>query len=411
MDQETVMEPRETTPIMASSGEAMLAPTEPAAEPPDSGRSLTAVGDREPEPPRAARLVSLDAFRGLAILGMLLVNNTALDNATPKHLTHAPWNGGIYFADLVFPWFLLIVGVAIPYAAASAKQKGVSRRQSALKTLGRAGALVVLGCLIDSSLARRPVVGLGVLQLIGLAYCAGAFLAALPLRPRLLVAAGLLAGHWAAIRFIPIPGFGAGVFTETANLVVYLNEAYLRGFGLKGLISVVPTTALVLIGATAGEALRSERLTPLRKAGLLAGSGAGLMLAGWLWSLDLPFNKPVWTASYILFTAGCGLLLLACLFLVIDFKGWRGWAFPLVVFGSNAILAYVVPIMTKVHVLQEWNWTMADGSTLPLQQALLSTSIQHFGRWGGGWAYTGGYILFWWLFLLLLYRRRLFLRV
>src|SRR5206468_3937629 len=90
-------------------------------------------------PPR--RLTSLDAFRGLAILGMLLVNNAALDTATPSPLTHAPWNGGVHFADLVYPWFLLIVGVAIPFSAAASRARGIPTWKYDLKILGRAVAL------------------------------------------------------------------------------------------------------------------------------------------------------------------------------------------------------------------------------------------------------------------------------
>ena len=116
------------------------------------------------------RLLSLDAFRGLTIAGMLLVNNIALDSRTPAQLTHAPWNGGVRFADVIFPWFLLIVGVAVSYSAASAKKKELSFWRVDLKILGRVLALVFLGCLIDSSLAKRPVFDLNVLQLIGLAY-------------------------------------------------------------------------------------------------------------------------------------------------------------------------------------------------------------------------------------------------
>src|SRR5437773_1550708 len=141
----------------------------------------------------------------MAILGMLLVNNIALDTATPRPLTHAPWNGGLYFADLVFPWFLLIVGVAIPFSAASARAKGVPSWRYDLKILTRVVTLFLLGCLIDSSTYRYPTFDLGVLQLIGLSYLMAALLYDLPLFRRLLVAAALLTTHWAAIRFLPIP--------------------------------------------------------------------------------------------------------------------------------------------------------------------------------------------------------------
>jgi predicted acyltransferase len=360
---------------------------------------------------QSQRLASLDAFRGLTILGMLLVNNVALDAATPRHLTHAPWNGGVHFADLVFPWFLLIVGVALPFSAASRRKKGISLGQYYRRVLSRSALLVLLGCFIDSSLTRRPLFGLGVLQLIGLAYLVAALLYEMPLRLRLLAAAGLLIAHWAALRFLPVPGVGAGVFTEDQNLVLHWNQAYLQPLHLKGLLSVVPTSALALIGTALGDLLRRETAPPLRKVTHLLTAGLALILLGWIWNLDLPFNKPVWTASYICFAAGWGAALLGLLYLVIDVRGWRSWSFPLIVFGANAIVAYVAPILAKTYILQEWRWPLPSDPSPTLQQALLQLCIEHAGRIAGGWMYTGGYILFWWLILLWLYRRGVFVRV
>ena len=384
----------------------------------------------------AARLVSLDAFRGLTILGMLLVNNIAAGEATPRHLQHAGWNRGIHFADLVFPWFLFIVGVAIPFSVASARKRGTRWWQYAGKVFSRTATLLFLGCLVDSSIAHRPVVGLGVLQLIGLAYAVAAFLVFAPLPWRLLIAVGLLVSHWAALRFIPVPGVGPGAFTPADNLIAYLNQAYLARFHLNGLVSVVPTSALVLLGTAVADLLRRERLQPLIKIGILTVGGLLLLLVGWLWSRDLPFNKPVWTASYIVFSGGWACLVLAGFYALIDVGlphlrqrgAARGGAvgivsqvagalvqcavaFPLVVFGSNAIVAYVAPILVKVHVLQEWTWPAADGMRESLQMALLHAAFTEYGRVPGGWIYTAGYILCWWLVLLALYRKRWFLRV
>ena len=386
---------------------ALSPPMEEAAESPLSKPAVPPAREKG----SGDRLLSLDAFRGLTIFLMLLVNNVALDTATPKHLTHAPWNGGVYLADLVFPWFLLIVGVALPWSVASFIRRGGGWWRFLGKALGRATALFLLGCLIDSSLAQRPVFGLGVLQLIGLAYLVATLFLMLPVGGRLLVAAVLLVSHWAVIRFMPVPGVGVGVFTEEVNVIRHLNGLYLQALGLKGLISVVPTAAMVLIGSAVGELLRVDALSGMRRAGSLLGAGVGLALAGWLWNLDLPFNKPVWTASYILFSAGCGMVVLALLYVVIDVRRWRWWAIPLVVFGSNAIVAYVAPILVKIHVLREWTWTLPDGVRRSLEDTMLTASRAEFGKVPGGAIYTAGYILVWWLVLWVLYRKRLFLRV
>jgi predicted acyltransferase len=301
------------------------------------------------------------------------------------------------------------VGVAIPFAAAGAKRRGMRIGAYRWKAIGRAASLVALGCFVDSSLSRRPVVGLGVLQLIGLAYLAGALLYELPFRWRMIAAAGQLLSHWAALRFVPVPGVGASVFTESDNLIAYLNRLYLQPIALKGLISVVPTAALVLIGTAVGDALRHDSKMGGRTALRLLTAGLGLGLAGWLWSLDLPFSKPLWSAPYILFAAGWGTALLALMFAVIDVHGWRAGAFPLVVFGANAIAAYVLPILVKTYILQEWRWPGTEG--VSLQQALLQLCKEQAGRVGGGWLYTFSYILFWWVLLWQLYRKRIFLRV
>jgi predicted acyltransferase len=404
----------------------MISEASPVAEFTDSAETEAALElsfppvHREQRPPRLSapqpdqnprRLTSLDAFRGLAIVGMLLVNNVALDTATPRPLTHAPWNGGIYFADLVYPWFLLIVGVAIPFSAAASRARGVPVWRYDLKILCRAVALVLLGCLLDSSANKRPMFELGVLQQIGLAYLAGAILGELSSLRRFLVAAVLLLGHWAVIRLVPIPGGRPGVFTESTNIIYYFNRVYLQPLSLRGLISLVPMSALVLMGTMIGDELRREVRAPVWKGARLLLAGLILIGLGWLWSINLPFNKSVWTASYILYSAGWGTVVLALFYLLIDVTGWRFWAFPLVVFGANAMIAYVLPILVKIDILQEWKWHMRDGSLLPLQDALMQYCFVHAGRIHGGWLYTIGYIVFWWLVLLQMYLKRVFWRV
>lgn len=379
---------------------------------PERRRAVSAYGKYRNDAGRVEpqkRLASLDAFRGLTILGMLLVNNVALDTATPKYLTHAGWNQGINFADLVFPWFLLIVGVAIPFAVASNKKKGLTTWGYIVKAFSRAVILVLLGCLIDSSLARQPVFDLGVLQIIGLAYLVGALVYELPLAGRLVLAIILLTAHWAAIRFVPVPGLGTGVLDDGHNFVDHLNQVYLQPLHLSGLVSVVPTSALVMLGTIIGDLLRRDDWTYLRKSVFIIAGSLALLGAGWVWSLDLPFNKAMWTASYILFTAGLGAALLGLFYLLIDVRGWKSPAFPLVVLGSNAIFAYVAPILLKLYILQVWTWP--DGSELSIQQAFLNFGIAHAGRIAGGWLYTFSFIVFWWLVLFQLYRKKIFMRV
>lgn len=357
------------------------------------------------------RLISLDAFRGLTILLMLLVNNMALDEATPRQFLHAGWNKGIHGADLVFPWFLFCVGLSIPFSARAFRKENVPSWKYDVRVLRRTAMLIFLGCLLDGSIAHHFMLSIGVLQLIGLAYMAGAFLYDLPPLRRLMMAGFLLAGYYAAIKFIPVPGAVAGVFEEERNLINHINTMYLNPVHLRGLPSIVPTSALVLIGTVLGDVLQKKGAPDRWKMSWLLISGILLAACGALWNASLPFNKSVWTPSYILLTAGMGTLMLDFFYFIMDVKGWKLWSRPLVFFGSNAILAYVAPILVKVLILQMWQVRNAAGRLVSVQQWLMDACFARAGRVGGGWLYTAAYIMCWWLVLWFLYRRKLFLRV
>jgi predicted acyltransferase len=353
----------------------------------------------------SSRLLALDALRGLTVLLMLLVNNMAIGDATPEQLMHAPF-GGVSLADLVFPWFLFCMGASIPYSASSFAKAGLPAWRYYARVLSRSALLFAFGLFLTSSLAHRPVFALDVLQLIALAYLVAALLYRLaPQVGALLLLAGvLLVGYWAATRFVPVPGVGPGIFEEDRNLLLYLNRSYLEPLGLRGLLSVVPTAALALLGAAVSQILRKGPGPgdPL----LLLGLGGLEVAVGYAWSLDLPFSKAYWTPPYILLSAGLATLLLAGFYFLLDRKGWRFLAWPLTIPGSNALLAYLAPILLKVWVLQEW--TLGQQT---LQQAWLGWLVERWGTVGGGWLYTLAYILSWWLVLAWLYRRRIFLRV
>lgn len=387
---------------------------EPGTVPPVEGQAAPVTPD-EATPGAATaqpapRLRALDAFRGITILLMLLVNNIALDTDTPAQLLHAPWNGGVHLADFVMPWFLFAMGVAIPFSVAGARRKGIPAWRGDLRVLLRAVALVALGCLIDSSVRRHLGFSLGVLQIIGLAYLVAALVYDLPWPRRAFIAAGLLVGYWAAIKYIPVPDMGVGVFEETRNLIYHLNRTYLGPVLLWGLPSIVPTAALAMIGSLVGDVLRRRAWRPERRLLILLILGWALTLLGMLWSMSLPFNKPVWTPPYILLTAGVGTVLLGLLYLVMDLRGWRQWAYPFLVFGANAILAYVAPILVKVLVLRTWTVGPPDNS-LAAEQWLLQHIIGALGHLTGGCLYTLGYIGVWWLVLWVLYRKGILLRV
>lgn len=348
------------------------------------------------------RLTSLDAFRGATVALMLLVNNIALDQATPTQLQHAPWGEWVRLADLVFPWFLLCAGLSMPFSFRSAQRRGVTYGQWVGKALGRAFWLVLLGMFLDSAINRQPTFGLGVLQLIGLASFVAALL--IPLKPvvRGGIAAGALAIYGAALALLPIPGQDRAVLSEHANLVLYLNDAYFQPIGLRGLPSVLPTGALVILGSLVGGALASQkRMVVIGWGVLMAAIGAG-----WT-SLGHPMSKDIWTAPYILFAGGLGAIIVAIMAFALDGRPWSKIAAPFLVFGTNPLVAYAGPILVKCLILQAW--TVGDGRTL--QEAWLESMIVRFGTVGGGWAYTLGYILATWVALAWLRKKGVVLRL
>lgn len=347
---------------------------------------------------------------------MLLVNNAALDAAAPAQIVHAPFGAPPRIADMVFPWFLLAVGVAVPFAAGGKREQGMSRWQRSWGVLRRTAGLYAAGCLVDSSIYHRPTWGLGVLQLIALAYLVGRLLYGLPAVLRVGTAAALLLFYGWALTGLRAAGFVPGPFTEGHNFAHHLNERHLKAFSLDGLPSVVPAGALVLIGTLAGEVLRRRGGSPAENLVRLLLLAGVLGAAGKLWAGHLLMNKPFWTPSYICWSAGAGVLLLAALYLLVDVAGrhragaplrWMAW--PLVVYGANALVAYAGAILVKVHILQEWTWPVGK-TTLTLQELAQHHLYERYGRLNGGWAYTLCYLGVVWLFCAYFYRKRVFIR-
>lgn len=339
----------------------------------------------------SSRAVSLDVLRGLTVCLMLVVNNT-VGNPNPQ-LTHAEWGGGLNLADLVFPWFLFCSGAALPFG----------KTHSLKRILTRAAWLFTLGCLLVSTVEQSPIFSLGVLQLIALAGLCAAALQPLPWKARIGIAAGLLVGYWALVLLTPIPNVGMGVFDEDKNAIRHLNS-FLEPLGLRGLPSVIPTTALMMIGALITQLLRASSDLRARFVNLLL-AGLSLTALGLLWNLSLEFNKPTWTPSYVVYSAGLATLLLA-VFQWLEPQRWFRWlSAPLVIFGSNALLAYVVPILVKVNILQAWQ---LGGVTL--QQAAINGLRGFSPQWGAP-LYTTLYVLIWWGVAWFAYRKGWFFKV
>jgi predicted acyltransferase len=300
------------------------------------------------------RLVSLDLFRGATIAFMIVVNSQTNEQAYWP-LRHANWNGWTP-TDLVFPFFLFIVGVSLVLSFEARLAQGYSRSTLMLRAVRRSAILFVIGLALNGlgSLSLEHWRIPGVLQRIAIAYCAAAAITLYSgTRARVVWIAGLLVGYWIAMRFVPVPGFGVPgrdipLLHPDANLAAYLDRKLMLGHlweptrDPEGVLSTFPAIATALCGVLTGEWLRSERVLRTKAAGMLLVGVAGIV-AGELWGIWFPINKKLWTSSYVIFTAGCALVCLAMCYWLIDIKLHRGWwTRPFLIFGSNAITAYVI---------------------------------------------------------------------
>ena len=265
----------------------------------------------------SSRLLSLDVFRGITIALMIIVN-TPGNREAYSQLDHAAWNG-CTFADLVFPFFLFIVGVSIVFSLSRRLEGG---RASGLmpRILKRALIIYAFGMLLNAipNYHLSAIRVLGVLQRIAICYFFASLLfVKTGLRTQIAVCVSALAGYWLAMSCVPVPGFGAGVLTPEGNLASWLDRAilgahtYRQGpYDPEGILSTIPALATTLLGVFTGLWLRSAREQISKVKGLLA-AGAIFAVLGWFWGLVFPVNKALWTSSYVLFTAGLALWLLA----------------------------------------------------------------------------------------------------
>jgi predicted acyltransferase len=316
-----------------------------------------------------ARVVSLDVFRGITIAAMILVNDPGSWSHIYAPLEHADWNGWTP-TDLIFPAFVFMVGVSMTLSFASRASRGMTRGALAIHIVRRSAVIFAIGLFLNGfpHFNFGSIRIMGVLQRIAVCYlAAGLFYLLLSrrkggaegsARSNLVVIAGivviLLTGYWALLKFVPVPGYGAGHLGKDDNLGAYIDRSLMGGhlwsesvtWDPEGLLSTFPAIATLLIGILAGEWLRSNR-EGTRKAMGLAVAGIVLLIAGRLLHPFFPINKNLWTSTFVLFTGGFALLALAACYWIVDLRGWRKWAAPWLVFGMNAILAYALAALVS----------------------------------------------------------------
>lgn len=333
-------------------------------------------------------------------------------------LSHADWNG-LTLADIFFPFFLFIVGSAIPYSLGRRLERNESKKSLLPKVIRRAIILFALGLFIngfpyfDVSTLRV----MGVLQRIALCYVA-ASAAYLTLNRKRLIATIILlvVVYWVLMTVVPVPGYGPGVLDKNGNLAAYIDRVLLPGhlyagtWDPEGFLSTIPALATTLLGLLTAEHLSSNR-TPQEKTRSLFLFGVILMAVGALWNLSFPINKNLWTSSFVLFTGGMAIIIFDTCYYIIDFTRHTLWAKPFIIFGLNSIAAYVLTEIMNLTLIYA-NITLSDGTSLSLK-ALTYKSL--FSSWSGplnGFLLYGvAFLLFWLGIMAILYRQRIFIRI
>ena len=372
---------------------------------------------------RPGRIEALDAFRGLTIAGMLLVNNPGTWDAIYPPLEHAPWHGWTP-TDLIFPFFVFVVGITTHLSLAAREARGDSDRAVTLQILRRGGLIVLFGLLLQAfpyfpleriTQLRFP----GVLQRIGVCYLAAALLSRhRSSRAVAGIATILLLGYWALQALVAPPGVAAPTLDVPQDtLSAWIDRTVFGGHLWKqsqtwdpeGLLSTLPAIGTCLLGVLAGRWLGAKQTLADRLNGLFAAGAIGAM-AGLMWNWVFPINKNLWTSSYVLFTAGLACLALATCAWVIDVRGRGRWAAPFVTYGKNPMVAFIGSGM-MARLLGMAHITMG-GESVSLQQAIYRSL---FASWlaprNASLGYALGFVALWYGILRILERRGIIFRV
>lgn len=370
------------------------------------------------------RLLSLDALRGFDMLWIIgggavithlaEVSSAGWLKALAVQMTHVRWEG-FHFYDLIFPLFMFIAGVAIPFSVRSALSRNTSRRKLILKVLRRMIILVLLGILYNGVFrdgfenARYA----SILGQIGIAY----FFASLIIifsdsfKTSLFWLAGILIGVSVIQLFVPVPGIGAGVFTPEGCINGYIDRLYLPGrlaygpegmmssgegiYDALGLLCIVSAIGITLMGTIAGRIIQNKALTEYRKTGVLAITGLILILAGLAISPVYPVIKVCWTTTYNLLAGGISFMLFALFYLIIDVWHLQKWSFFFRVIGMNSIFVYLLVRIISAGTVAGY---------------FIGWIIIPAGEWGDVIRVAGALALEW-LLLYYMFRKNIFIKV
>jgi predicted acyltransferase len=375
------------------------------------------------EASQPGRLISLDVFRGLTVMAMILVNNPGDWGHIYPPLEHAEWNGCTP-TDLIFPFFLFIVGVSLVYALDGVKRQGGPQGAVLLRVLRRAGVLFGLGLLLslypkfDFSVVRI----MGVLQRIALVFlgCSFIFLKA-SWRTQAWLIAGFLIGYAVLMQLVPVPGFGPANLEPATNLGAWLDrtlftEAHLwkqsKTWDPEGLLGTLPALGTGLLGALTAQWLRRKDQEPAAKVAWLFVAAGGLIILGLCWAPWFPINKALWSSSYVLYCGGLAMAGLAALYWLCDVQGYRAWTRPALVYGVNAILVFCLSALLS-RTFGLFKLALPGGKTGGLKEWLYEWGIAPFFSDPRNASLVGAVtlIVIWYFILSWMYKKGVVLKV
>lgn len=377
------------------------------------------------------RLLSLDVFRGMTIAGMVLVNNPGTWSAIYAPLEHAEWHGATP-TDLVFPFFLFIVGISITLALGKRVESGGINRDIYLKIFRRSLIIFGLGLFMAAfpfyNFTRSEWLDvsnlriMGVLQRIAVCYLIAALIfIRTNWKQQAIIAAALLLIYWALMTLISVPGCEITTIDDKAcNLAAYLDRVILtenhiwkqsKVFDPEGLLSTLPAIATTLAGVLCGHWLRREK-DDSEKVAALFFFGLTATAIGWIWSFWFPLNKALWTSSYVFYTAGLALCFLGFCYWLIDIKGYRKWAKPFLIFGVNALALFVFTGLTAKLMGIIKVGADADGKSISLQKWIFDSIFLPFAApINASLMFAVSFILLWLFLMWLLYRKQIYIKV
>ncbi|OCX52281.1 DUF5009 domain-containing protein [Mucilaginibacter sp. PPCGB 2223] len=340
-------------------------------------------------PPKKARLLSLDALRGFdmfwIISGEEIFHGFAGVVKDKYHLTqnhidwqistnanlsvieriavgisnqlhHSPWNGFTFY-DLIFPLFIFIAGVSMPFSynrqGAQGQHTNIPARQHYLRLIKRTVLLILLGMVVNKALQFNGYEQTRVASVLGRIALACFFAAVIylnsSLKWQITWFVAILMGYWLLLTCVPVPGHGAGMLTPGENLSAWVDQHFLPGklhrkvYDPEGLLSTIPAIATAMMGIFAGRFLQwdASKLSPLKKMWIMLFMAIALIALGLVWNMSFPINKNMWTSSFTIYAGGWSLLLFAAFYGLIDVAGFKNWCQPFIWIGTNSILIYI----------------------------------------------------------------------